>query len=563
MIINVLDFGICANTGADNTLPLRNLLSSIKSIDDVTIQFNEGIYHFYPDYANELLLYIPNHDEDSVKRIAFTLCEQHGISICGNNTSFVFGADIIPFYFYKCDNITVSGINIDYACPIYSEADIISADDKEITMAIDADKYPYSIINEQLYFPRGGELQPLIRWLEMDKERLAPVYDTHDVVFGDTLGGITPQYCEIKRGVISLTLSNKKQHFLASSRAGNKLILRHHLRTHPCFYAAYCTNVQLLSVNVYHASGMAFIAEHTCNIDLTEFNVKINPDNPRIFTATADATHFVYCSGTININSCLFENQLDDPINIHGIYAKINKVINPTSIIVQLVHFQHKGVSIGEVGQPIRIVDNETMLPCFETTISEIHKLNKDFTEIILNEPCDTLSINCVIENLAYIPDVNIRKCTFRNNRARGPLLTSAGKVVVEDNYFCVPGAAILIEGDSNNWFESGATKDITICNNVFDNCAYVSDWGNAPIQITPSTIKTDGSERFHKLLQITNNTFNCFDEALIYAKHIDKIIFTDNIITHTNAFAPLRNKPFHLEYVNDFIDSNNIYKEN
>lgn len=43
-------------------------------------------------------------------------------------------------------------------------------------------------------------------------------------------------------------------------------------------------------------------------------------------------------------------------------------------------------------------------------------------------------------------------------------------KSIIEHNVFQNAGAAILIDGDSNNWFESGSTNDIIIRENKFDN---------------------------------------------------------------------------------------------
>ncbi|MEG2769409.1 MAG: right-handed parallel beta-helix repeat-containing protein, partial [Oscillospiraceae bacterium] len=359
-------------------------------------------------------------------------------------------------------------------------------------------------------------------------------------------------------GIITLCLKEEGQKFSKMSKVGNGLILRHHLRTHPCFYVTYCRDVKFKNIDVYHTLGMAFIAQHTREIELDRFNVKINPSNPRIFTATADATHFVYCGGEIKINDCLFENQLDDPINVHGIYARIEKVIDEKTIMVQLVHHQQKGVAIGEIGEELQVVDNLTMLSIHKTKIENICTLNKDYILINLSCPCGEMKTGYVVENLAYVPNVTVTNCVFRNNRARGPLLTAGGKILLEKNYFSVAGAAVLIEGDSNLWFESGATKDISILNNVFDNCAYIPDWGQAPIQVTPSTVKASGNERFHKKLVVKNNVFNCFDGRLLYAKHIENIEFTDNKITKTDKFPPVGNERFHLEEVVSFTEKNN-----
>ncbi|MEG1367450.1 MAG: right-handed parallel beta-helix repeat-containing protein, partial [Oscillospiraceae bacterium] len=177
---------------ADNTLPLRRLLEEVQGSENIELLFGEGEYHFRPSYATELLLCIPNHDEDALKRIAFPLISCKNLSIKGNNTSFIFHADIIPFYLYACENVNITGISIDYAQPIYSEAVIISAAQKQMEIKIDKEKYPFIIKNKRLFFPREGRLQPLYRWLEMDGERNAPVYKTLDLAFGEELNGLTP-----------------------------------------------------------------------------------------------------------------------------------------------------------------------------------------------------------------------------------------------------------------------------------------------------------------------------------------------------------------------------------
>ena len=51
-------------------------------------------------------------------------------------------------------------------------------------------------------------------------------------------------------------------------------------------------------------------------------------------------------------------------------------------------------------------------------------------------------------------PEVLIKGCHMAGNRARGLLLGSRARMIIEDNYFHIPGAAILFEGDGNFWFE-------------------------------------------------------------------------------------------------------------
>ena len=73
----VKDYGIHAGEkDRMNTLYLRKILEECRNTEEAAeIVFEEGTYHFYPDYAFERTLCISNHDEDTIKRIAFDLTD--------------------------------------------------------------------------------------------------------------------------------------------------------------------------------------------------------------------------------------------------------------------------------------------------------------------------------------------------------------------------------------------------------------------------------------------------------------------------------------------------------
>ncbi|MEG2354193.1 MAG: right-handed parallel beta-helix repeat-containing protein [Clostridium sp.] len=558
--LKAVEWGIYPNTKEDQMLKLNELLKVAKLEEVGEIEFEAGEYHFYPEYAPERVLYISNHDEDGLKRIAFILEEVNNLTIKGNETNFKFHTDIIPFYIESSKNITVKGITIDYERPIYSEGEILEVNKKSMIIAIDKNKYPYEINHKRIYFIGENFKKELTHFLEMDYQDKRPAYNTKDVFFNLDRYGLSAEFEELQEGVVKIQLVGEST-FELNHTVKNKLILRHHPRSHPGFYVKDSETICLKNITVHHSSGMAFIAQHTKDITLDKFSVKINLENERIFTANADATHFVYCYGKIMIQNCLFENQLDDPVNIHGIYSQVNQVISPTEIIVKLVHEQQKGVRIGKKGERINLIDNETMEVINENTIKSIRVMNKEYILIELEEICDSIQVGYAVENKEYIPDVTIKNCIMRNNRARGCLLTSAGKVIVENNYISTPGAGILIEGDANYWFESGGTNEIIIRNNIFDNCAYVMGWGQAPIQITPVVKKVVGDSRYHKKICIEDNRFNCFDERLIFARSVVNLVFTGNEISKNNKFEELGSERFILKDVIEFVEKNNLFE--
>ena len=72
------------------------------------------------------------------------------------------------------------------------------------------------------------------------------------------------------------------------------------------------------------------------------------------------------------------------------------------------------------------------------------------------------------IENLTWTPQVRFAGNTVRNNRARGALFSTPRRTVAEDNLFDhTSGTAILLCGDCNGWYETGACRDVLIRRNT------------------------------------------------------------------------------------------------
>lgn len=550
--IQVKEFQILPGDFRENTLKLRKLLDECRACEEETeILFEEGVYHFYPDYAEEKLLYISNHDEDTIKKIAFDLTGCRNLTLRGNKTEFRFHTDILPFYIHSCENVTVEGITIDFQRTGYSEAVIRELEPKRMVMEINKEEYPYEILHGRLFF-RGENFfcEMTHGCLEMDAERMAPVYMGHDISFNRpyswSYGAV---FKELSEGLVEVTLMGDRE-FLKTSKVGNHLILRHHARTHPAFYVTYSKNTVLRDIMLYHCTGMAVIAQFDENLTMERFDIRIHPVKKRVFTVTADGFHCIYCKGQILIKDCFLENQLDDPVNIHGIYGRIHKVLSDSEVLVELVEGMQKGVPLGKSGETFGVINNETMLDVSAEVLAEHKMLNRDYQYMRFAKPVKGLQEGFVVENKDYAPDVLVEGCTFQNNRARGLLLTSAGEVIVRDNTFRSAGAAILIEGDSNYWFESGATKSILLEKNRFIDCAYVPDWGEAPIQVSPSAKKYEDGVRYHKYLEIRDNDFYCFDDRLVSAQNIEEICMYGNRIHKTDSFEPIPGEKMKLEGV-------------
>jgi hypothetical protein len=318
-------------------------------------------------------------------------------------------------------------------------------------------------------------------------------------------------------------------------------------------------DITLKNVKVHYAEGMALVAQMTENITLSGFQVSIRKGSDRVFTSQADATHFSGCKGLIRSEGGLYEGMMDDAINVHGTYLKLTERKDDHNVTGRYMHSQAYGFRWGEVGDTVQFIASATMDIVGEQNIIEeisMEKGGKD-VQIRFRHPVPQCDGAMGIENLSWTPQVIFRGNTIRNNRARGALFSTPRKVLVEENFFDhTSGTAILLCGDCNGWYETGACKDVTIRNNRFVNAlTSMYQFTNAVISIYPEIPQLNNQKQFfHSGIKIYQNVFDSFDLPLLYAKSVDGLEFRNNIILRNNDFAPWhpQRARYRLERVNN-----------
>ena len=345
-MINVQEYGIYPGKREETTYLLRNLLNQIRCEEEVELVFPEGEYHFYPDEAEEILLFIPNHDEDTIKNVAFHLNGMKKLMISGSDSVFCFHTEILPFLVRECDEVEIKDIHVDYERPGHSQGMILECTPDSMTIQVDKDEFPYYIKGGRLYFFGENYCHELVRWMELDGRTQRPVYGLTDRTFHLPDAGEAGIWKEVEPGILRIDLMPGEKRFEQESKPGYYLILRHHPRNASAFYLESSKNIILRNIDIYHATGMGVLAQRTENISLEQVCVVRHPNKKHVFTAEADALQFVSCKGSIQVKRCILENQLDDPLNVHGIYGRIKRVLNDEEFLVELVHHQQKGAVI-------------------------------------------------------------------------------------------------------------------------------------------------------------------------------------------------------------------------
>jgi hypothetical protein len=129
--------------------------------------------------------------------------------------------------------------------------------------------------------------------------------------------------------------------------------------------------------------------------------------------------------------------------------------------------------------------------------------------------------------------------------------VSTPGRVLIENNDFISSGAAILIAGDANGWYESGAVKDVMIRNNRFHPSCLTSayQFGEGIISIYPIIPEMDPARPFHRNIRIENNHFDAFDYSVLYALSVDGLCFHNNTVEHNTLYRPWQGRKAMLTF--------------
>lgn len=539
--ISITDFGLKPNTGEDTRPYLKKALEICRQQPGTTLYFPQGRYDFYPDKSI-------NDEIDIMKRettIGFSLQNLKDITFDGGGSEFIYHGKMQVAAINSCTNVTLQNFSVDWDRPMISQGEIIEATDKYLDLKVDKKNYPYTIENGKvLFLGENWKLPILTMYSTMyDKKSKEIAYNTWD----STLGSIFEQIAEeTQEGILRF---HGKPKIIPPK--GTMVSLFHVRYFAQGISIGRSKDILLKNITLYHTLSNGFSGYRSENITMDNASVKVNDAKGRYFSSIADASHFSECKGTIKILNCVHTGQGDDFINVHGTSIKITKV-NDKNTIEVASQGKGSGNSI-TVGDEYWFID-PTLAQRGETrTVKSKTKIYQNdhhigYTITFDRElPANTKSGD-FLECKTWTPRLEIRNCQIlKRHRARGILVTTPKEVIIEDNYFRTAGTAILIEGDFNYWFESGANNNVHIRNNVFDNCLTSgnkhgsrAEWGEAVITITPSHIPQDAdAEPYHKNIKIYDNTFKVFDAPLIRAVSTRALHFTGNKIIKTFDYKP------------------------
>ena len=542
------DFGVVPGTGEDMTEELAKAVETIKAECDgkpAVLVLESGEYDFYPDSANVREYYVSNHDQDNPKHVALALEGVKNLTLKGESgyANFMMNGRMLPVAMIGCENCKLENIAVDTRVPQITQVEVLENDTENgyITYRI-APYVNYRIDNGRLVV-YGSNWEFVPSWgiaFEGDTKHI--IYTTSDIGVGTS--GVE----EIEPRVIRAPW---RDHRLVP---GSVIAMRSYARPTPGIFVTECNNTTLLNTCVFYAEGMGLLAQMSEDLTLDGFRVALREGGDRYFTTQADATHFSGCKGKITSVNGLYEGMMDDAINVHGTYLRVVQRLDDNTLVGRYMHGQAYGFYWGGAGDSVQFVRSDVMEITEGNRVVEIAPYDKEQLagckefKIKFEKPlpADIANGKYGIENLEWTPEVYFAGNTIRNNRARGALFSTPKSTLVENNLFDhTSGTAILLCGDCNGWFETGACRDVVIRNNHFVNAlTSMFQFTNGIISIYPEIPDLASQTKyFHggdgKGVVIEDNTFETFDAPIVYAKSLDGLVFRGNKVVQNNDFAP------------------------
>lgn len=552
-VYDMSKLGLKADSKKNASPVMRKVIDKIKSEcgpeDSIVLHFSTGRYEFHERGASLREYYISNHDQVNPKKVGLALEGFRHLTLDGQGAEFVFYGRMLPLSLIDSENCTLKDFSIDFATPHIAQIKVVeNTSENGLTFEV-APWVNYRVTKDSVFETYGeGWIARQNIGIAFEEKTKRLMYKTSDLSYSTK--GVT----EIAPRVLNAPAWKDSRLI-----PGTVIAMRTWYRPAPGIFFSHNVNTSLKNVKVHYAEGMGLLAQFCENITLDGFGVCLKGDwDLRYFTTQADATHFSGCKGKISSKNGLYEGMMDDAINVHGTYLKVIKRVDDCTLIGRYMHDQSWGFEWGRPGDRVQFIRSATMdLTGEENKIVSIRPFDKEELQgarefiISFEKAVDTVineEVGFGIENLTWTPEVVFADNIVRNNRARGALFSTPQDVLVDNNLFDhTSGTAILLCGDCNGWFETGACRRVVIRRNHFMNAlTNLFQFTNAVISIYPEIPDLKGQEKyFHGGKEggiiIEENVFETFDVPILYAKSVDGLIFRRNAIRKNTDY-----KPFH-----------------
>jgi hypothetical protein len=440
--------------------------------------------------------------------LAFSKLE--GLEIQGAGAELLVSGVTGLFSFDGCRDVAVRGLTVDWPRPPFSVGLVTAATARSFDVAVEPE---YPVV--------GGE--PVGAFMDYDPATRLP----------------QPAGLDVYNSVLRTELLSPQLLRVHLSRdipvpVGRLVVLRHQVYGSNAFVFHRCRDVQVSDTTVYSTPGMGLVAVVCENVSLRHVDVLNRPGSRRPMSATADATHFGGCKGTVLLEDCTFEGMGDDGANIKsGLYLSVRQRLDESTVLGQ---HNLKMVDLPDPGDALEMSHVDTLIP-FATGRVRTVTLEpgpENLQRVAFAEPLPAeLREGDVLGNATRTPALRMRRCTVRGNRARGVLCQTRDAVIEDCTFSGCTSAGILVLTEVVHFFESIGTRNVVVRRNLFENCNYGAAAAEASLCAVAYLKNFAYPPRpgVHRDVVFEDNRILGTDESAIFAVGVDGLTIKDNLI--------------------------------
>ena len=518
------------------TTAFFNLLSTAsENANPKNLLLEKGNYVFLSKYAKERELYITNTiadkeynetDKKHIHKIALDLKGINDLEIDFNNSTIIIDGQLTNIVIENCENITLKNLTIETVQPNIHKVTILKASPFYVTFKID-ETSNYKEENGEYYW-YGTDY---ISWFTENKNTGAWTPTAKPTNYSHvTRNGSHPFYGISSVKEIAPRVFKARYIVPKDFTEGQIFYVFPKTRKNVGIFIDGSKNVKLENVTQRFNYGLGVVAQNSENIELTKLDFSPREGAEVDFCSLADFVCISMCRGKVSVKQSNFNSCANDCCNVHGVYFKILDVQGDT-ITLGFSHRRTFGFNPLRVNDTINFIDPKTLTELGSSKILQSEMLDRYRIRLKLSTRMNNYPAGTVVEDITACPDFEFSVNTLNRIALRGLLVTTRGKILIENNKFLNTGmSGIYVANDALTWHESGRVNSMMIRGNAFMNCEENS------ILILPENRRFQ--DFVHENIYIENNLFVLNGIPALNVNSTKNVVMKNNVYKGKPSFG-------------------------
>ncbi len=434
-------------------------------------------YHFFEDGAKDVFLASVG-SSTGMKKVVFHVDGLKDVTIDGGGSTFVFHGKAFPFVANRCDGVRIGNFTSRVFHLPLVEFTITENNDEGFLCRFAEGSAPYRVVDGgAIIFDIDGG-----RWDSRERE-----ISVHALRYCHIQYLATPG-CNCAKDTLASTFYSAA----AEDRGGGEVFFRYVADGHPknagkcsfplneplCLLLASdrnrslmafsdCRDVEIADVDVRSGVAMGIVGEMCENIRIMRYNVR--PDEGAHISLTADAIFLVDTKGRIEIADSEICWGLDDVINIHGNYTRLESARGQRCDL-GIQHFNYAGYFPYRLGEKVEFTRGRGLGKKIlgRAAVAEFPERGREATRasIVFDRDIPAEWVGCDVANVSHTPTIWIHDNFFHD--FLHIRLSAFADILYERNRVRNGNAAILHDDLTGYWGECGPARNLTVRDNDF-----------------------------------------------------------------------------------------------